>query len=38
VADLHPDGLRPFAIGNCQAGYQTLMAPSDAHRRANDFH
>jgi hypothetical protein len=25
VADLHPDGLRPFAIGNCQAGYQTLM-------------
>ena len=22
---LHPDAPRPFAIGNCQAGYQTLM-------------
>jgi hypothetical protein len=25
VVELHPDALRPFAIGNCQAGYQTLM-------------
>ena len=25
VAELHPDAPRPFAIGNCQAGYQTLM-------------
>jgi hypothetical protein len=25
VVDLHPDAPRPFAIGNCQAGYQTLM-------------
>ena len=25
VVELHPDGPRPFAIGNCQAGYQTLM-------------
>jgi hypothetical protein len=25
VADLHPDAPRPLAIGNCQAGYQTLM-------------
>ena len=25
VAALHPDAPRPFAIGNCQAGYQTLM-------------
>lgn len=25
VVALHPDALRPFAIGNCQAGYQTLM-------------
>jgi len=25
VADLHPDAPRAFAIGNCQAGYQTLM-------------
>lgn len=25
VVELHPDAQRPFAIGNCQAGYQTLM-------------
>ncbi len=25
VVELHPDAARPFAIGNCQAGYQTLM-------------
>ncbi len=25
VAKLHPDAPPPFAIGNCQAGYQTLM-------------
>ncbi|CAB3772297.1 DUF3141 domain-containing protein [Paraburkholderia humisilvae] len=25
VVALHPDTPRPFAIGNCQAGYQTLM-------------
>ena len=25
VVELHPDSPRPFAIGNCQAGYQTLM-------------
>lgn len=25
VVELHPDADRPFAIGNCQAGYQTLM-------------
>nr|WP_243067663.1 DUF3141 domain-containing protein [Candidatus Rhodoblastus alkanivorans] len=25
VVDLHPGASRPFAIGNCQAGYQTLM-------------
>jgi len=25
VVELHPDVSRPFAIGNCQAGYQTLM-------------
>jgi hypothetical protein len=25
VVKLHPDAPRPFAIGNCQAGYQTLM-------------
>ena len=25
VVALHPDVPRPFAIGNCQAGYQTLM-------------
>ena len=25
VVQLHPDAPRPFAIGNCQAGYQTLM-------------
>jgi hypothetical protein len=25
VVQLHPDSPRPFAIGNCQAGYQTLM-------------
>ncbi|MFG1479119.1 DUF3141 domain-containing protein [Xanthobacter sp. V4C-4] len=25
VVDLHPRAPRPFAIGNCQAGYQTLM-------------
>jgi hypothetical protein len=25
VVSLHPDAPRPFAIGNCQAGYQTLM-------------
>ncbi len=25
VVELHPDSSRPFAIGNCQAGYQTLM-------------
>ncbi|QTL02542.1 DUF3141 domain-containing protein [Aquabacter sp. L1I39] len=25
VAHLHPDVPPPFAIGNCQAGYQTLM-------------
>ncbi len=25
VVDLHPNAPRPFAIGNCQAGYQTLM-------------
>jgi len=26
VAGLHPDSPRPVAFGNCQAGYQTLMA------------
>jgi hypothetical protein len=26
VGQLHPDGPRPVAFGNCQAGYQTLMA------------
>ncbi len=26
VAELHPDSPRPVAFGNCQAGYQTLMA------------
>lgn len=25
IAELHPDCRRPFAVGNCQAGYQTLM-------------
>ena len=25
VVELHPEARRPFAIGNCQAGYQTLM-------------
>ena len=25
VVELHPDAPRPLAIGNCQAGYQTLM-------------
>lgn len=25
IVRLHPDAPRPFAIGNCQAGYQTLM-------------
>jgi hypothetical protein len=25
IAALHPNAPRPFAIGNCQAGYQTLM-------------
>ncbi len=25
VVALHPDAPRPFAVGNCQAGYQTLM-------------
>ena len=25
VVELHPDAPRLFAIGNCQAGYQTLM-------------
>jgi hypothetical protein len=25
IVELHPDSPRPFAIGNCQAGYQTLM-------------
>lgn len=25
VRELHPDAPKPFAIGNCQAGYQTLM-------------
>jgi hypothetical protein len=25
VIELHPEAPRPFAIGNCQAGYQTLM-------------
>ncbi len=25
VIELHPGAPRPFAIGNCQAGYQTLM-------------
>ncbi|MGA3401387.1 MAG: DUF3141 domain-containing protein [Acetobacteraceae bacterium] len=25
VVELHPNAPRPFAIGNCQAGYQTLM-------------
>lgn len=25
VVELHPGAPRPFAIGNCQAGYQTLM-------------
>jgi hypothetical protein len=25
VVELHPDAPPPFAIGNCQAGYQTLM-------------
>ena len=25
VVELHPEAPKPFAIGNCQAGYQTLM-------------
>ncbi len=25
IVELHPAAPRPFAIGNCQAGYQTLM-------------
>jgi hypothetical protein len=25
IVELHPDSPRPFAVGNCQAGYQTLM-------------
>ena len=25
VAEMHPEAPRPFVIGNCQAGYQTLM-------------
>lgn len=25
IVQMHPDAPRPFAIGNCQAGYQTLM-------------
>lgn len=25
IVELHPHAPRPFAIGNCQAGYQTLM-------------
>jgi hypothetical protein len=26
VVEMHPDAPRPFVIGNCQAGYQVLMA------------
>ena len=26
VVELHPEAPRPFVIGNCQAGYQVLMA------------
>lgn len=25
IIEIHPDAPRPFVIGNCQAGYQTLM-------------
>ncbi|MFG1417264.1 DUF3141 domain-containing protein [Xanthobacter sp. V0B-10] len=25
IVEMHPEAPRPFAIGNCQAGYQTLM-------------
>lgn len=25
IVEIHPDSPRPFVIGNCQAGYQTLM-------------
>ncbi len=25
IVELHPNTRRPFAVGNCQAGYQTLM-------------
>ena len=25
IAELHPDVPKPMAVGNCQAGYQTLM-------------
>lgn len=25
IVEIHPDAPHPFAIGNCQAGYQTLM-------------
>jgi hypothetical protein len=25
VVEMHPEAPRPFVIGNCQAGYQTLM-------------
>ncbi|MCW2284523.1 hypothetical protein M2323_002410 [Rhodoblastus acidophilus] len=25
IAELHPNSPRPLAVGNCQAGYQTLM-------------
>ncbi len=25
IVEMHPDSPRPFAVGNCQAGYQTLM-------------
>ncbi len=25
IRRLHPDAPKPFAIGNCQAGYQSLM-------------
>ena len=30
VVALHPEAPRPFAIGNCQAGYQTLWWPCSA--------
>jgi hypothetical protein len=36
VVELHPDAPRPFAIGNCQAGYQMLSFPKIIPGRIGD--